>query len=199
MNAIQNLKKWVLTWALGSSLLLLTVWAQGDEAVKVYAPGEVPSAEDIAAMLGGKPPEAKVRGIVFESAADNKSVSSQSQPPAAAEPAPVRQAFALPIQFGYNSAKLLPESFPALNAVAAGIQQVPDVKLVIEGHTDAAGPDQYNQQLSQKRAEAVKNYLIQHGTHAKSLQTVGLGEARPLDPADPYAEKNRRVEFRVVP
>lgn len=184
---------------LGTGLLLVALSASADN-LKVYQAGEVPNPDDIAAMLGAVPAEGKTRGIVFESAVDNKTIR-QTQPAAAAPapPPPATQAFSLPIQFDYNSANLQPDSLPLLNAVAAGIKQVPSAKLVIEGHTDAAGSDSYNQGLSKRRADAVKNYLVKQGTSAGAFQVVGMGEARPLEAADPYSEKNRRVEFRLAP
>lgn len=186
---------------LGTSLLLVALVAPADN-LKVYQAGEVPNPDDIAAMLGAVPAEGKTRGIVFESAVDNKTIR-QTQPAAAAPQSvtspPEARAFSLPIQFDYNSATLQPDSLPMLNAVAAGIKQVPGAKLVIEGHTDAAGSDSYNQGLSKRRADAVKNYLVKQGTTASAFQVMGMGEARPLEAADPYSEKNRRVEFRLAP
>ena len=87
----------------------------------------------------------------------------------------------------------------ALQAVALGIKLTgPNAKVVIEGHTDAAGSDAYNLTLSQKRALAVKTYLVQqHGIPAESLRTVGLGEGVLINPEKPLAAENRRVQFRA--
>ena len=71
--------------------------------------------------------------------------------------------------------------------------------MVIEGHTDSTGPDGYNQGLSERRAEAVQGYLVDHGVSPSNLSTVGYGEAQPV--ADNSTREgralNRRVELRV--
>ena len=72
-----------------------------------------------------------------------------------------------------------------------------DQKVVIEGHTDAVGSEQYNEELSQRRAQSVRRYLVAtHGIEASRLQAVGLGEHDPLPGRDPLAGENRRVQFR---
>jgi OmpA-OmpF porin, OOP family len=69
--------------------------------------------------------------------------------------------------------------------------------VLIQGHTDAAGSDQYNELLSQRRAFAVKRYLVSaQGIDPSRLRAVGLGEYQPLPGSDPYGAENRRVQFR---
>jgi outer membrane protein OmpA-like peptidoglycan-associated protein len=71
----------------------------------------------------------------------------------------------------------------------------------IEGHTDANGSIAYNKILSQRRAEAVRNYLITMGTSEEKLIAVGFGKTRPLPnppAASPYAPVNRRVQFSWI-
>src|SRR5207247_1270943 len=125
---------------------------------------------------------------------------SQQQQPAQqtqAEPAAKPSALALPIQFAFDSADILPAARPQLDALAAGIRLLPATQAVrIEGHTDAAGADRYNEQLSQKRAYSVKRYLVaMHGIAPERLHAVGLGEHAPLAGRDPYAAEQRRVQF----
>src|SRR5438034_4779343 len=93
---------------------------------------------------------------------------------------------------------ILPAARPQLDALAAGIRLLPAAQAVrIEGHTDAAGSDRYNEQLSQKRAYSVKRYLVaMHGIDPERLHAVGLGEYAPLGGRDPYAAEQRRVQFR---
>ena len=107
------------------------------------------------------------------------------------------EAVALPVQFEFDSAEILPQARAQLDAVAQGIKMLPEAHRVwIEGHTDARGGDEYNLQLSRKRAEAVKQYLVSaHGLTAQRLYTVGFGEGRPLN-GDATASENRRVQFR---
>jgi OOP family OmpA-OmpF porin len=65
----------------------------------------------------------------------------------------------------------------------------------IEGHADASGSDEINGPLSQRRAEAVKDYLVKGGADQAMLQAVGMGAKAPKDKADPRAAENRRVEI----
>ena len=108
------------------------------------------------------------------------------------------ESIALPVQFAFDSADILPRARTQLDAVAEGIKLLPPSRSVlIEGHTDASGTHPYNLQLSRKRAEAVKRYLVsEHGLDAQRLKTVGFGEDRPIDGADASKPENRRVQFR---
>ena len=73
---------------------------------------------------------------------------------------------------------------------------IPQFKII--GHTDASGTDSYNQNLSLLRAEEVKRHLVDDcGVPDAKLVAVGVGESFPLDPNDPRADVNRRVEFQV--
>ena len=65
----------------------------------------------------------------------------------------------------------------------------------IEGHADASGSDDYNRTLSQRRADAVKQYLVRKGADGAILDAVGLGAEHPKIAADPFAAENRRVEI----
>jgi outer membrane protein OmpA-like peptidoglycan-associated protein len=66
---------------------------------------------------------------------------------------------------------------------------------IVAGHTDAAGSDSYNQDLSERRADSIKRYLVEKsGIAAADLVTVGYGKTRLKDPANPLAEVNRRVQ-----
>lgn len=107
-------------------------------------------------------------------------------------------ALSAPIQFEFDSTVILPEARAQLDAIAEGIKLLaPGRAVVIEGHTDAAGSDDYNQQLSRRRAAAVKQYLAQrHGIAPQRLRDVGLGEREPIDGLDPLAPEHRRVQFR---
>jgi OmpA-OmpF porin, OOP family len=112
------------------------------------------------------------------------------------EPEPAK-ALSLPVHFAFDSATIEPAARPQLDALAAGIKMLPPTqKVMVEGHTDAIGTESYNQQLSQRRAAAVKAYLVSmHGIPATRLNIVGYGDRRPIDGADPVAAENRRVQF----
>ena len=83
--------------------------------------------------------------------------------------------------------------------MAEGIKLAgPHARIVIEGHTDAAGHPEYNLNLSRKRAMAVKTYFVlRHGIAAENLRPVGLGKEAPLNESNPFAPENRRVQFRA--
>jgi len=86
----------------------------------------------------------------------------------------------------------------AVAALAQGIRLLPAIRSVmIQGHTDAVGSDFYNEELSQRRALAVKRYLVAtHGIDPSRLRTMGVGKYEPLPGRDPFAPENRRVQFR---
>ena len=104
----------------------------------------------------------------------------------------------LPVPFKFDSADILPQAKAQLDAIAAGIRLLPaEQKVVIEGHTDAVGSEQYNDELSQRRAQSVRRYLVAtHGIDAARLQAVGMGEHQPLPGRKALAGENRRVQFR---
>ena len=101
------------------------------------------------------------------------------------------------ILFAVNSDRIRPESTPTLEEIAGVLSDHADLRLRIEGHTDADGEDAYNQDLSERRAAAVKAYLVEHGIDASRLETAGLGEAQPVAGNDSPAgrQQNRRVEL----
>jgi outer membrane protein OmpA-like peptidoglycan-associated protein len=100
------------------------------------------------------------------------------------------------ITFQFGSAQLRPESIETLRNLGNALnQQLKDEKaFVIEGHTDRTGTRAYNDELSRRRAEAVKDYLVRDlGVSADRLQAVGKGFSEPVNPRQPYAAENRRV------
>ncbi|HTM46371.1 MAG TPA: OmpA family protein [Polyangiaceae bacterium] len=101
------------------------------------------------------------------------------------------------IHFEYNKAKIRPESYPVLNAVAEVLQKNPNIKLEVQGHTDNQGSASYNKRLSGQRADAVKTYLTAQGIAKDRLQSTGYGFDRPLVPNDTAQNRalNRRVQF----
>lgn len=108
-------------------------------------------------------------------------------------------AIAFPIQFKVNSAQLLPESLPFLQSIAGLMQKDPDIRLLVEGHTDISGNYQRNLALSRERAFAVMNHLIDHfGVDPMRLMPMGKGPMEPLPGHEPTDPKNRRVQFRII-
>ncbi|KIG18224.1 OmpA domain protein [Enhygromyxa salina] len=105
------------------------------------------------------------------------------------------------ILFEVDKAVIRPESFDLMNEITQVVKDNPRIKKIsIEGHTDDDGSNKYNKKLSQKRADSVMTYLVEHGIEAERLQAAGFGEDVPLVPNDSDAnkEKNRRVEFLII-
>lgn len=105
------------------------------------------------------------------------------------------------IEFETNKAEIRPEFEPELEAVVTVLKNNPAVRIQVQGHTDSVGNADYNRQLSDKRAKAVMEYLIQEGIDRKRLSAMGMGEARPIASNDSAAgrERNRRVELKPMP
>lgn len=166
-------------------------------------------------MYNDKPPSAEEMGnILFSSPATvpleqtapvsikSRSISFGNK--AAQLPAPpivdevASSSIGLPIQFSYNSAKILEKSVPFLNEVGKmmNLENYHKEKLLIEGHTDSSGSARYNKVLSEKRAQAVKSYLVDnYQIPSENLFVSGRGEETPLPNTAPNAANNRRVQF----
>ena len=127
-------------------------------------------------------------------------------PPAAAEPPPPAPAPPDPcagrivlrgVTFGFDSDEITGASMATLDFTAETLQECPNVRTVVEGHTDSVGNDTYNQGLSQRRAESVTNYLTNRGVSPGRLQAKGYGESQPVadNSTDDGRALNRRVEL----
>jgi outer membrane protein OmpA-like peptidoglycan-associated protein len=103
----------------------------------------------------------------------------------------------LEINFDYNSDRISARSLASVQALGRALAN-PELKgstFIVAGHTDAAGSDSYNQDLSERRADSIKRYLVEKsGIAAADLVTVGYGKTKLKDPANPLAEANRRVQ-----
>jgi outer membrane protein OmpA-like peptidoglycan-associated protein len=105
-----------------------------------------------------------------------------------------------PVEFEFNSYRLLKSSAPLLDRIAELMVNRPSIKLVVAGHTDDIGGDEFNDRLSMQRAGAVKQYLCSKGVHPDSIRVYGYGEREPVvkDTTDAARALNRRVEFRIT-
>jgi len=102
------------------------------------------------------------------------------------------------ILFATNSDRIRPESIPTFEEIVEVLEEHPDLRLRIEGHTDGDGEDAYNQDLSERRAASVKRFLVeQYGMDGSRLETAGFGESQPVaENGTPEGkQKNRRVEL----
>jgi outer membrane protein OmpA-like peptidoglycan-associated protein len=97
--------------------------------------------------------------------------------------------------FALDSAELPPEMQRPLNAVADALRASAAPAVRIEVHTDASGPLEARRSLTQRRADAIKLYLVERGVDAATLHSVGMASSVPRRGADPYAGSNRRVEI----
>ena len=103
----------------------------------------------------------------------------------------------LEITFDYNSADISAKSIPSVQALGRALSnaELKGSTFVVAGHTDAAGGEEYNQSLSERRADAIKKYLIdKYGIAGSDLVTVGYGKSKLKDPSQPLAEANRRMQ-----
>jgi outer membrane protein OmpA-like peptidoglycan-associated protein len=105
------------------------------------------------------------------------------------------------ITFALNSADLNAQFYNALDGVSLVLKEYDKTVIEVAGHTDSSGSDQYNQALSERRAQAVAGYLGSHGVKTQRLITVGAGEGHPVASNDTEQGRsaNRRVELTIVP
>ena len=101
------------------------------------------------------------------------------------------------LRFAFDSAKIEPQYYAELNQIAGLLKSAPDVQIRIDGHTDSIGTAEYNMGLSKRRADSVRDFLVNAGVQERQLTTEGFGLANPAysnDTSEGRA-KNRRVEL----
>jgi outer membrane protein OmpA-like peptidoglycan-associated protein len=106
------------------------------------------------------------------------------------------------ITFAYNRAEVQSQYFGTLNQIAGVLSEFPSTAIDIYGHTDSSGSDAYNQDLSERRAQSVADYLSTRGVNRVRMATRGFGERELLvNPERSEADRqaNRRVEIRIAP
>ncbi|MEM7054533.1 MAG: OmpA family protein [Pseudomonadota bacterium] len=117
-------------------------------------------------------------------------------PPPPAEPEVLFE-FDSEVTFGFDSAEIRPSAEPELNRAAAILSERTEIVLIeVAGHTDSSGPEDYNQNLSERRAQAVADYLAARGVDHDRMEVRGFGETRPKVPND--TRENRQMNRRVV-
>jgi outer membrane protein OmpA-like peptidoglycan-associated protein len=186
--------------AIGATLSITAAFA-GDNATE----------DQILAALQPKP---LTRGLSFAPPADpaakaaesrlietlrnrkTRSLSS-SEREEIAEAASSKPKIDLEIQFDYNSADISAASMPSVQALGRALSgaSLKGSTFLVAGHTDAVGGEAYNQDLSERRAYAIKRYLSdKYGINGADLVTVGYGKSKPKDAAAPMDPSNRRVQ-----
>jgi outer membrane protein OmpA-like peptidoglycan-associated protein len=163
------------------------------------------SRRDLAASERGRAGEAQAR-VAAESRADEADERARQSAKALADLASVKQeqrgmviTLSGSVLFATNKSTLLPAAQERLNRVAEALLTTRERGLIVEGHTDSRGSDKYNLDLSQRRADSVRAYLVSRGYLAGRIQAHGIGKARPVS-ENGTAEgraNNRRVEIIV--
>jgi outer membrane protein OmpA-like peptidoglycan-associated protein len=197
-----------------AALLLLgaAATARPAGAAEVVLYEDVPSARELNCVLFARctrslAAPAASRSVRFK---DEASAAAPPRPAAtvtaaaAASPAPATAdepagtVLGLNILFAYDSTEILAESRPYLERLGEVLREPGNAgaRIAVVGHTDATGPDDYNLELSRRRARAVEAYLAgSHGVDPGRLGVRGMGEGRPLPGLDGLDPRNRRVEF----
>ena len=104
------------------------------------------------------------------------------------------------VNFAFDKAALLPESYPVLDKSVILLKETPGAKFEIEGYTDYLGTKAYNMELSIQRAQTVKDYLVSKGIEQNRLTTVGFGKNHPVGDNETEAGRamNRRIVFKII-
>lgn len=104
------------------------------------------------------------------------------------------------VLFPLNSSYLTDQAKRELDKLVALLDDYPGASLIVDGHTDATGTEEYNQWLSEKRAESVKKYAVGKGLSENRISTNGYGQTKPIAPNNTKEgrQQNRRVEVTIV-
>ncbi len=103
--------------------------------------------------------------------------------------------------FDVNSAIIKPGAIDGLTQVADVLNRYPETTIIVKGYTDSTGTEAYNQELSERRAKSVANFMIGKGVDAGRVTSIGFGEQFPIAGNDTEAgrQQNRRVELEIIP
>jgi OOP family OmpA-OmpF porin len=104
------------------------------------------------------------------------------------------------VTFEFDKTRLRPDAETILDWAVGILKKYPEMQVEIAGHTDSIGSEEYNQRLSEGRAQAVKDYFVEHGVPESQMSVMGYGESEPRDTNDTAEgrERNRRVELRIL-
>ena len=143
---------------------------------------------------------ARADDAIDEAAEPPPETEAPETPAVDSPPPPVRRVVLRGIKFGSDTAYIEPASAGVLELVAERLRENPQFRVRIEGHTDERASGDYNLELSQERAEAVKRILIGFGIAPERMDAVGRGESEPIASNDTPEGRalNRRVELDVI-
>lgn len=156
------------------------------------------TAERQAVLLESREREAERRARQAELERERASSLEQELAALKAKPTPRGMVLTLgDVLFDTNEATLKPGAYPTIERVAEVLKGEPDRRVTIEGHTDSVGAEDYNQQLSQRRAAAVETALLERGVNRSQIVSIGKGETFPVASNDNAGgrQQNRRVEL----
>ena len=169
-----------------------------DQIVRALVPAKKPLTRSLSAGPQADPAVAAAEGRFVQTirgrATRSLSVTEREEIATIAKDKPNID---LEITFDYNSADISAKSLPSVQSLGKALTNA-DLKgstFIVAGHTDAAGGEAYNQDLSERRADSIKRYLTdKFGIAGTDLVTVGYGKSKLKDPSNPMAEVNRRVQ-----
>src|SRR5438045_2834494 len=202
---IQNMNKVVKAFLIGLVLILVSL-APACKSKKAPPPPTVAPATDTTTTVPNVPTVA----TTTETRVSNPPDFVQPQPIVTTEalPTDIDEANRVAAQRGYlqdafynfDEATLAPDAQAALTASATWLKKNPQYNLLIEGHCDERGTEQYNLALGDRRANSAKEYIVALGVDASRLRTVSYGEERPFDTGHDEAAwaKNRRAHLVIV-
>jgi len=145
--------------------------------------------------------ESPPAAVAPEPAALAPAAAPEPAPAPAPTPAPAPLRLVLDdVNFDFDKASLRPQAYPKLDEAAESLKAWGDGKVEVAGHTDSRGSEAYNMDLSLRRAESVKNYLVTKGIPADRLVIKGYGESQPVadNATDEGRFQNRRVELHPM-
>ncbi|UCE87257.1 MAG: OmpA family protein [Deltaproteobacteria bacterium] len=183
---------------------------RGELCIHTIQTGDDPAGRDFLTELAGVSPCGSARAAQTVADASSltaftRSVFAASAPPPVAAPAAVPDPCAgvvrlQGIEFGFDRDEVTSDSAVVLDVAAEILQDCAQLDVQIHGHTDWTGPEEYNQGLSERRAESVKRYFIGTGVEERRLSAQGFGESDPVAPNDTRdgRARNRRVELKPI-
>lgn len=150
--------------------------------------GQVQSSEGIVKFFADQVDLGASRGICIGTQDECRDKTEASQP----------KGLDMLVNFDLDSAALTPGAKAKLDEFTKALKddRLRSIHFQVEGYTDASGPELYNEKLSERRAEAVTQFLIANGIDTARISAAGLGESHPRS-ANPYDPVNRRVEMRI--
>jgi len=186
--------------ALGGGLLGAAIGGGAAGAlVNEYEAGNGGSDEETAAAAAGAAVGGALVGTLLGHVICDPQKEAPPLPVAPPPPAPLPKKISLSADtnFDFDSAKLRPLGEQRVEGLVESLKKNPSVRVLVEGHTDSIGTEKYNQRLSERRANSVRDYMVSLGIDASRITTRGYGEAKPIESNDTAEGRatNRRVDI----